>query len=803
MISPAAGRLARNLIFLAVATSPAWAQQPAAGTVLERYHRAAAVQAHRKDRWILNSGLVPHWMTADRFWYPRQTPAGRRYLAVDARTGARSDLFDHGKLAGLLAKETGKPADPDNLNLVAVYADPNGDLRFRFRNKAWRYTAGGVLSALSAPPGGESIAPDGSAAVGLRGGNLWLRNLATGAERQLTADGEPLYGYADQPDATGRKATAPYLIWSPDSKKLLTIQTDDRKTGEFPTIDFAPAGSLRPQVIMRRTTLPGDATPTHFRILTIDVATGRQVTARYPEVVVTRMKDTPIDGGRAWWAADSRTAYFIDIERGERAAHVVRFDTETGQTAVVFTERTDTFLELGVDVYAPVSVRYLPTANQLIWYSERTGAAQLYLYSLADGQLIRPLTTGPGRVHTLLGVDERRRQAFVTISGATPGRNPYERTVARVDLDRGVTTVLSDQPGDHQVVVPGSLSGNTDALFEIFAGGDAKAINGLSPGFDFFVETVTAANRGSESFLRDRDGRVISTLETADLSRIPAWWRWPEPMTFTAADDSTELRGLLFRPSTLDPRRKYPIIDLVYGGPQTSVTPMSFGQGSYVDAASLAELGFLVLIVDGRGTTGRNRAFATASYGKIQNASFDEDHIAAAKQLGRRFRYADTTRVGATGFSGGGFMTARLLLGHPEFYRVGVAGAGNYDQRLFYSTWGERYHGLLSGDNYQVQDLTRLAKNLRGKLLLYHGMVDYGVNPAAMFRLVQALMDANKDFDLLLYPRAAHQLPSYGLRRNWDYFVRHLAGLEPPAEFTVTSDADYLMAEIAGDPNDK
>ncbi len=790
---PAAVAALLVLAPLALAAQPVPPAQMA-----ERYRRAAAIQAQRNDGWLLNETIVPHWIPGtDQVWYVRQTPSGRRYLVVDAPTGAKSDLFDHDKLAAALTKATSKPASAENLKLAAVYADHDRNLQFTYQGKPWRYSALGELTQLSAPPGRALLSPDGKTSVSLKDGNLWVTDLATSKETQLTTDAEPFYGYADQPDATGRKTTTPFAIWSPDSKRLLTIQTDDRKTGELPVIDWAPATQLRPRAILRRTTLPGDETPTTFRILAIDLATGRQTGAHYATMPVTRMMDTPIDGGRAWWAPDSRTAYFVDLERGEQAAHVIRFDTETGRTEIVFSERTDTFLELGPDVYAPVAIRYLPASNQLIWYSERSGNAHLYLYDLGTGQLIRPLTSGSWRVRELLGVDEARRLAFVTISARVKGKNPYHREVARVDLDRGGITVLSDQDGDHQPLVPGGL-GNIEALFEVFFGGDKAAITGLSPSGNYFVETVSAADRPGETVLKDRDGRLVSVLEKGDPSRMPKWWRWPEPMTFAAADDSTEIRGLLFRPSTFDPAKQYPVIDYVYGGPQTAFVPQGFGQSSYLDAASLAELGFLVLMVDGRGTTYRSRAFATASYGKIQNASLDEDHIAAIRQLGRRFRYADTTRVGVHGFSGGGFMTARLMLGHPEFYQVGVAGSGNYDQRLFYSSWGERYHGLVAGDNYKAQDLTPLAGNLRGKLLLVHGMIDAGVNPSAMFRLVQALMDANKDFDLLLWPRAAHELPSYGLRRTWDYFVRWLGKAEPPAEFKLKSAQELLLADLLG-----
>ncbi len=250
------------------------------------------------------------------------------------------------------------------------------------------------------------------------------------------------------------------------------------------------------------------------------------------------------------------------------------------------------------------------------------------------------------------------------------------------------------------------------------------------------------------------------------------------------------------RPSDYDPAKKYPVVDYIYGGPQIAYVPNGFAEGAYLDAASLAELGFVTVMIDGRGTAQRSRAFHTASYGKIETASDLDDHIAAIQQLAATDTAIDGARVGIIGFSAGGYMTARAMLRYPDFFKVGVAASGNHDQRLFWGTWGERYEGYPVGDDYKSQANLTYAEDLKGKLLLVHGLLDSGVHPAAVFQLEQALIDHNKDFDLLLFPRSHHDIPGYGTRRTWDYFVTYLAGETPPHEFSLKSRLDYELEHI-------
>jgi dipeptidyl aminopeptidase/acylaminoacyl peptidase len=310
------------------------------------------------------------------------------------------------------------------------------------------------------------------------------------------------------------------------------------------------------------------------------------------------------------------------------------------------------------------------------------------------------------------------------------------------------------------------------------------------------VETVTRIDGLPRTDLRTSDGKLVMEVEQAEAVGLPENWNWPEPVSLLAADGETEIRGVVFRPSDFSPDKSYPVIDHIYGGPQVTLAPESLTGMSFTTAQSLAELGFIVVVIDGRGTTERSRAFHESSYGAIETASNLEDHIAGVKQLAERYPYMDVERVGITGFSGGGYMTAHAMLRFPDFYKVGVSGAGNHDQRLFWHSWGERYNGLLEGDNYLQQANLTHAANLEGKILFIHGLLDHGVHAAGLFQLTQALMNENKKFDLVILPQAGHELPGYAMVRMWDYFVEHLAGLEPPEDFATQSSQDLMKARL-------
>lgn len=748
---------------------------------------------------VRNGAVYPHWSAdGDRLWYERRDDnGGAEYRLVVAASGEGRIVFTRAEIAEALGRRLDADVDAEKLILRGLKID--GDVaRFDAFGDSYAYDFA-KRELTTAQKQGDPfwlVSPDGRQAVFTRDSNIWIREIESGAERALTSDGVELNAYGDSPLAmrvlkkmSGQTVEA---VWSPDSKRLLTAQVDDRHVPNLPLTEFAPLDGVRTRTIANPTSLPADPKPTEFRMICIDVETGREVEARYPRLNAVRMNDTPFAANLAWWGEDGHTAWFVDIERGEQAAHVIAFDTDTGATRKVFSETTDTYLELSVNVYAPALIYPIPGTNELVWYSERSGNGHLYLYDLATGSLRHPITSGPWQIREVLHVDPQSRQVTFLAAGIAPDEDPYICKPCQVSLDGGEVKVLSDEEGDHIVWRRGEFG----LLIRSMFGDDRFDIAGLSPDGRYFVETVGTATSLPKTYLRRADGELIAVLEEA--SGLPEGWTWPETVKVKAADGVTDVYGLLFKPAGYDPSKSYPLIDNIYGGPQVNVTPKSafagaFTQGYLTDGAQLATLGCFVLIVDGRGTANRERAFRNASYRAIHNGSDVEDHIAAIKQLAETYPI-DLDRVGITGFSGGGYASAMAAMTNGDFFKVTVSGGGNYDQAMFWHSWGERYHGRFEADHYAQQAVKTYAAGLEGKILFVHGLLDSGCHPGALFQLTQALIEANKDFDIVLLPREGHTWGNYGARRRLDYFTRHLMGQEPPAGATITLPQDAAMA---------
>jgi dipeptidyl-peptidase 4 len=783
----------------ALCASAAFASEIAQVAVPERdgglrgaYDRAAFIENNEKNRYYLNRSVVPTWIgNEDVFWYRRETAEGYRFTRVVAETGRRSELFDHVRLAAVLQSATGRSVSADALPLRGLRALPDGALTFVAYGKGYSYDAHGVLKEAgdAREVEGAVTSPDGTKIAFVRDFNLWVLDVRTRKERPLTTDGEVYYAYAMRPDAS-RKIAAE-VQWSPDSRKLLSVQTDERQVRELPLIRFVPEEGRRASSVRQRQAQPDDEHVPMFRMLIVDADTGRQTRIRYPDIPAVRMLDTPINGGRAWWSADSRSAYFVDVSRGEKAVHVIVADAVSGETRTLFSEqRPDAYVELGSDVYGAALIEPLPVRNQLLWYSERSGWPHLYLYDLRTGELVRQLTSGEWSVRDILHVDEKRGEVLLAALGRSASGNPYYEEIVRVSLSgKGGVKTLSAGP-EHRAMPRTSL------IDRYAYGMKDDDTHGVSPSGKYWVETRVRLDMPARSVLRSRAGDDVAVIEEARVSGLPDGFQWPQHLMLKAADGITLIQALVARPSDFDPDKQYPVIDHVYGGPQTIFVPTSF-TGAAVSAQAMAELGFIVVVIDGRGTPGRSRAFHEASYGALETASNLEDHIAAIRQLAARYPYIDLNRVGVDGFSAGGYLAVSAMLRFPDFYKVGVAASGSHDQRVFWHSWGERYQGLLAGDNYDQQANVAYVAALKGKLLLTHGMMDFGVHPSATFQLMQAFIDANKDFDLLLLPLEAHAVPGYALRRQWDYFVRNLAGLTPPDHYELQSSDDFIKQQRA------
>jgi dipeptidyl aminopeptidase/acylaminoacyl peptidase len=438
-------------------------------------------------------------------------------------------------------------------------------------------------------------------------------------------------------------------------------------------------------------------------------------------------------------------------------------DTSSGVVRNVMEERVSTFFESG---NGKVNWKYLPASNEIIWFSERDNWGHLYLYDLQSGKLKQQITNGDGNVTQLLRVDEKNRRLYFVGVGRESGRDPYFRHFYRTSFDGKRVDLLTPENADHNI--------------------------SLSPSGRFFVDTYSTPDTPPVTLLRDADGKTIMTLEKADISKLLATgWKPPEPITVKARDGATDLYGLMYKPTDLDPSRKYPIVNHIYPGPQTgSVGGRQFSPARG-DAQALAELGFVVVEIDGMGTPWRSKRFHEAYYGDMGDNTLP-DQVTGMKQLAERYPWIDIDRAGIYGHSGGGYATASAMFRHPDFFKVGISEAGNHDNRNYEDDWAEKWQGLLQPKpdgttNYDNQANQLVAKNLKGKLLLAHGTLDTNVPPYNTLLVVNELIKANKDFDLIMLPNRGHGFGNepYMVRRRWDYFVRYLLGAEPPVGYEL------------------
>jgi dipeptidyl-peptidase 4 len=624
--------------------------------------------------------------------------------------------------------------------------------------------------AHTGPPAGrdDTPSPDGKRTAFIRDWNLWIRDVATGKETPLTKDGVKDFGYATD-NAGWTHSDRPILVWSPDSRKIATFQQDQRNVGEMYLVDTRVG---HPKLQAWKYPLPGDEHVTMIQRVIVDVATGK----------VTRLQmgadqhrsslcdDVACRGGE-WadveWSADGSTVAFVSTSRDHKHEQLRVADAATGAVRDVLEEKAETFFESG---NGRVNWRYLPGSNEVIWFSERDDWGQLYLHDLKTGREKRQITRGDGNVTQLLRVDAKNRLLYFMAVGKEKGRDPYFRHLYRIGMDGGALELLTPADADHDV--------------------------SLSPSGAFFVDVYSKPDVPPVAELRAADGKLIAMLEKADISRLTAMgWQPPQPFTVKARDGATDLYGLLYAPTALDRSKKYPIINHIYPGPQTgSVGGRTFSPARG-DAQAIAELGFVVVEIDGMGTPWRSKKFHEAYYGNMGDNTL-ADQVAGMKELAQRFPWIDIERAGIYGHSGGGYATADAMFRYPDFFKVGVSQAGNHDNRSYEDDWAEKWQGLLRTNadgttNYDNQANQLVARNLKGKLLLAHGTMDNNVPPYNTLLVVNELIKANRDFDLLLFPNRTHGFGNepYMVRRRWDYFVRHLLGAEPPDNYQMHAPA--------------
>ncbi len=769
MKNPAKPCLSVILFCLIFSTGQIIAQKPV--VTEEDYARAEKFLAGSTNPLVYNGSVRPTWINEDQYWYANSIPAGTEFILVNAKKKTRNHAFSHGKLALTLKAATGVEYDPFNLPFRQIEFSGDGKLVL-FRVKGTHYQYDIKRDKLSEyDPGiqagrNDAVSPDGKRAAFIRDYNLWVRDLTTGEEKQLTTDGIKDFGYATN-NAGWTKSDSPVVLWSPDSKKIATFQHDGRGVGEM---YLATTRVGHPELEAWKYPLPGDSVI--FRIQRVVIHVDEQKVVRLqmaPDAHRSTICDHVVCRGSGFadieWSSDGSELAFVSTSRDHKHEVLRVADPETGEVHDVMEETAATYFESG---YNMVNWHVLFASGEVVWFSEKDNWGHLYLHDLATGKLKNRITTGNWRVLQVLWIDEANKTIFFTGSGREEG-DPYYHYLYSINMDGSGLKLLTPEKAFHSV--------------------------SFSPSGKYFTDSYSTWTEPPVSVVCSASGQHLLTTEKADISKLlEAGWIPPEAFTVKARDGKTDLYGVIYKPTHFDRGKKYPIINYIYPGPQSgSVGSRSFMPSSG-DRQSIAELGFIVVAIDAMGTPGRSKSFHDIYYGKMGDNGLP-DQITGMKQLAERFEWIDIERVGIYGHSGGGFASTDAILRYPDFFDVAVSGAGNHDNRNYEDDWGEKWQGLLETypdgtTSYDNQANQILAKNLKGKLLLAHGTMDTNVPMYNTLLVVNELIAANKDFDLIMFPNRSHGFgrESYMMRRRWDYFVENLLGADPPKEYKFKSD---------------
>lgn len=770
----------------------------------EHYDRAARFLPWRLEGVVSDAEILPHWLpSGDAFTYVRRNRTGTHYVLVDIGAREQRPAFDHESLAVLLARHLGSPVAPEDLPVEHIeLVDASGQQLTLYRGEEildCDLEAGTIKPradvSRSATDGLHS--PDGQWLLRVENHNLQVEG--AGGKRTLTSDGCAGNAYGKSPDFNTTTvalrmmhAAAPLIgVWSPDSRRFFTHQLDERALGCSHLLQTVPEdGGLRPRVHTYRFPFAGETETALWSPVIVDPASGAVIRADVPPVEIN--DHTPAEWLRVWWSTDAQTLWFVTSSRDKTEIVLHRMDARTGAVTTLLRQTADSyqFLTAGtprVGNEGRPNVRFLERSRLFIWYDDSGAMGRLYLHDLESGIRLNAITPDTLLVRDILKVDEDAGVIWFSASCDIPGQDPYYRHVYRVSLTGEGLQLLTPEDTDHNVYVPlpGLPAGAMPAL---------SGASGLSPDGRWFVDTMNRVDRPPVTVLRDgARGDVLMTVAVADTRELEAiGWRWPEVFTAKAADGVTDLYGVTWRPSWTDSSRRLPVIMIVYPGPQITIVPkVGFRESSrasfnYTFCQSLAELGFIVVQVDPRGTALRDRDFRLHSYGNLGGRHQHEDYVAVLEQLAEQQGDLDLERIGIHGHSGGGYSTARAMLTFPDIFKVGVASAGNHDLRGVLAMWCEALHGPADRYPWDGLDNAALASNLKGKLLIAFSDMDENVHPGLSMRLIDALIKADKDFDMLVLPNAMHDFAAssrYFLKRVWNYFVEHLAGDTPPAHY--------------------
>jgi len=809
------------------------------------YERALNLRKTTANK-VFRQRVIPHWLPRNtQFWYRNDLAEDvHEFILVNAETGTRQRAFEHERLAGALAKATGKEVRADKLPIDKLkISETMSELQFTSHDKRWKcdlqsyeidevskeertisslrphaelhpsirsgdetsitfinrtegnvevywvdfegewrhyatiragrkhqqHTFSGHVWLVTNKDGkrlavfvateeaGEAViddssvqkpaskrkrrsgkprgkSPDGKWFAFIKEYNLYVRNPENGEEIPLSNDGTAEDAYSER------------IYWSPDSEKIVTLRIkkgDDRKIYH---IESSPKDRLQPKLHTLSYAKPGDRIDI-TRTQLFNVVHKRQIP------IADRLFSNPWSISKIRWAPDSSRFTFLYNQRGHQVLRLISVDAATGEARAIIDEQSKTFIDYAFKQFS----HYLDDANEIIWMSERDGWNHLYLYDAETGRVKNQITKGRWVVRGVERVDEDKRQILFRAGGIRAEQDPYYVHFCRVNIDGSGLAVLTEGNGTHKIE--------------------------FSPDRRFFLDRWSRVDQPPVTELRDANhGKIICELERADWSALlKAGWRPPERFVAKGRDGKTDIYGIIIRPSNFDPNRQYPVIEQIYAGPQGAFVPKSFGLQTGQHA--IAELGFIVVKIDGMGTSHRSKAFHDVCWKNLGDSGFP-DRILWIQAAAAKYPYMDLTRVGIYGGSAGGQSALRALLAYGDFYKVAVADCGCHDNRMDKIWWNELWMGWPVGPHYEEQSNVTQAHKLQGKLLLTVGELDKNVDPSSTMHVVDALIKADKDFDLLVVPGRGHGVGEtpYASRRRMDFFVRYLLGVEPRSQ---------------------
>jgi dipeptidyl-peptidase 4 len=766
------------------------------------YERAAKLGALSQKK-VYRSTVTPNWLDEGRLWYKVEIGANAfEWVLVDhsgKQTRFASEALLKAALGGKLSAasvqrltarvqpgEAGERVDlvfenqtSGEIQLLWVSGSdrtPYGRVapgktysQSTFGGHAWevRDASNKTLGYATAPALGGTVVVDGKRAINtgrnqkeadpgvspngqwtafIKGNNVWVRStVADSAAFALSSDGVAKNSYSN----TG-------FYWSPDSTKLVAFRTEAEQEHKVYLLQSSPKDQLQPKLITNQYLKPGDKIE-HAHLVLFDLS--QKTATPINDVLFPDPWSLPPLGDSGWgngvtWSADASQFFFAYNQRGHQLMRVLSVNAKTAVAKTLFEDSTKTFIHYSGKFWA----RYLPKTDEILWMSERDGWNHLYVHSATTGKQLKQLTSGNWTVRSVENFDETTSELLLKIAGRDPNQDPYHAHFLKIGIRQNIFSPMTDGDGTHKLT--------------------------FSPDRAYYLDTYSRVDLPpTTEYHRSIDGKKLAVLEQGNAAELlTTGWKLPERFVSKGRDGQTDIWGVVFRPTNFDPKQRYPIIEQIYAGPQGFFTPKQWSSAAG-NMQQIAELGFIVVQVDGMGTDGRSKAFHDVCFKNLKDAGFP-DRILWMKALAQKYPYIDLGRVGIYGGSAGGQNALAALLWHGDFYKVAVADCGCHDNRMDKVWWNEQWMSYPVDASYDESSNVTHAKQLTGKLLLTVGELDSNVDPASTMQVASALIAADKDFELIVFPNANHGAgeSAYGKRRRMDFFVKHLLNVEPRAK---------------------